>query len=130
MPIKIGKVIHELVKESGLKAKVVAEYINVSESTLFGIYKRESVDIDKLNLFSRLLNKNLFLYYLNEEPLKSMFSKDMVALQNRIFELETELSVKGEKLKDLTDIIEMQKKVISLHEANVSDERLKTKRKK
>jgi transcriptional regulator with XRE-family HTH domain len=130
MPIIIGKVIHELVKESGLKAKVVAEYINVSESTLFGIYKRESVDIDKLNLFSRLLNKNLFLYYLNEEPLKSMFSKDMVALQNRILELETELGVKGEKLKDLTDIIEMQKKVISLHEANVSDEKLKTKRKK
>ncbi|SEP40461.1 hypothetical protein SAMN05428947_114156 [Mucilaginibacter sp. OK283] len=91
------------------------------ESTLFGIYKRESVDIDKLILFSRLLNKNLFLYYLNEEPLKSMFSKDMVTLQNRILELETELSSKGEKLKDLTDIIETQKKVISLYEANVSN---------
>jgi transcriptional regulator with XRE-family HTH domain len=130
MAVMIGKVIHELVKQSGLKAKVVAEYINVSESTLFGIYKRESVDIDKLNLFSRLLNKNLFLYYLNEEPLKSMFSKDMIALQNRILELETEVNIKGEKLKDLTDMIEMQKKVISLHEANSSNERLKTKRKK
>ncbi|HTF28660.1 MAG TPA: hypothetical protein VK625_07435 [Flavitalea sp.] len=128
MSVIIGKVIHDLVKESGLKAKVVAEYVNVSESTLFGIYKRESVDIDKLILFSRLLNKNLFLYYLNEEPLKSMFSKDMVALQNRILELETEISLKGEKLKDLIDIIETQKKVISLHEANVSG-RVKAKRK-
>lgn len=130
MSVKIGKIIHELVKESGLKAKVVSEYINVSESTLFGIYKRESVDIDKLNLFSRLLNKNLFLYYLNEEPLKSMFSKDMLALQTRILELETELTQKGEKLKDLTEILEMQKKVISLHEANVSNKTLKTNRKK
>jgi len=130
MSVVIGEIIHELVKESGLKAKIVAESVNVSESTLFGIYKRESVDIDKLILFSRLLNKNLFLYYLNEEPLKSMFSKDMIALQNRILELETELGVKGEKLKDLTDMVETQKKVISLQEANISDERLKIKRKK
>jgi len=57
-----------------------------------------------------------------------MFSKDMVALQNRILELETEISLKGEKLKDLIDIIETQKKVISLHEANVSG-RVKAKRK-
>lgn len=127
MSVIIGKVIHDLVKERGLKAKVVAEYINVSESTLFGIYKRESVDIDKLILLSRLLNKNLFLYYLNEEPLKSMFSKDMATLQNRILELETELNLKGEKLKDLIDIIETQKKVISLQEANVSG-RAKAKR--
>ncbi|MDP9077770.1 MAG: hypothetical protein M3O71_10135 [Bacteroidota bacterium] len=120
MSVVIGKVIHELVKEKGLKAKVVAEYVNISESTLFGIYKRESVDIDKLILFSRLLNHNLFLNYLSEEPLKSMFSKDMAALQNRVLELEAELRLKEEKLKDLTDIVETQKKVISLHEANSS----------
>lgn len=130
MGVIIGEIIHELIKKSGLKAKIVAEYVNVSESTLFGIYKRETVDIDKLILFSRLLNKNLFLYYLNEEPLKSMFSKDMVALQNRILDLESELSLKGEKLKDLTDIIETQKKVISLHEANVSNKTVTAKRTK
>lgn len=130
MGVIIGEIIHELIKKNGLKAKIVAEYVNVSESTLFGIYKRETVDIDKLILFSRLLNKNLILYYLNEEPLKSMFSKDMVALQNRILDLESELSLKGEKLKDLTDIIETQKKVISLHEANVSNKTVKAKRTK
>lgn len=118
MGVVIGKVIHGLVKQKGLKAKVVAEYVNISESTLFGIYKRESVDIDKLILFSRLLNQNLFLNYLSEEPLKSMFSKDMATLQNRVLELEAELRSKEEKLKDLIDIVETQKKVISLHEAN------------
>ncbi|MEQ7799771.1 hypothetical protein ABDJ41_08140 [Pedobacter sp. ASV1-7] len=116
MAVVIGEIIHKLVKESGLKAKVVAEHVNVSESTLFGIYKRASVDIDKLIAFSRLLNKNLFLYYLNEEPLKSMFSKDTVMLQNRIVDLESEVMARNEKLKDLTDIIETQKKVIILHE--------------
>ncbi|MCR8562012.1 helix-turn-helix domain containing protein [Mucilaginibacter sp. BJC16-A38] len=120
MAVVIGKIIHELVKSSGLKAKIVADYINVSQSTLFGIYKRDSVDIDKLILFSKLLNQNLFIYYLNEEPLKSMFGKDMIELKSHILELENELKTKDEKLKDLTEIIEAHKKIISLHEANVS----------
>lgn len=119
MAIIIGKIIHDLVKKSGLKAKVIAEYINVSESTLFGIYKRESVDIDKLILFSKLFNTNLFLYYLNEEPLKSMFSKQSLEYQNRIIDLESELNIKTAKLNDLSEIIKAQKKVIALHEEKV-----------
>lgn len=116
MAVVIGEIIHELVKASGLKAKAVAEFVNVSESTLFGIYKRESVDIDKLIAFSKLLKKNLFLYYLDEEPLKSMFSQDMVALQSKNALLESELMRQEEKLKNMTDMIEMQKKIIALHE--------------
>ena len=123
MAFAIGKIIKELVKESGLKAKSVAHYINVSESTLYGIYNRQSVDIDKLILFSRLFNKNLFLYYLNEEPLKSMFSKDIVKFQNQIAELEREVSLKSNKIDDLLEIIANQKKVISFHESS----KIKTK---
>ncbi|TKC07494.1 bacteriophage CI repressor [Pedobacter frigoris] len=116
MAVVIGEIIHKLVKESGLKAKVIAEHVNVSESTLFGIYKRDTVDIDKLISFSKLLNKNLFLFYLDEEPLKSMFSNDTVALQNRIMDLELEVNAKNEKIKDMSVIIETQEKVIALHE--------------
>ncbi|MCO5946734.1 helix-turn-helix domain containing protein [Mucilaginibacter flavidus] len=130
MGVEIGSIIHGFVHEKGLKAKFVAEYVNVSESTLYDIYKRDSVDIDKLILFSKLLNKNLFLYYLSEEPLKSMFSKDIVTLQNRIIELETESNANGEKLKYLSDIIETQKKVISLHEEKTSIKKLTIKKKK
>jgi hypothetical protein len=127
MAIIIGPIIHDLVKDSGLKAKVVADYVNVSTSTLFGIYKRESVDIDKLILFSKLLNKNLFIYYLDEEPLKSIFGKDVTELKSHILELENELKSKNNKLEDLTEIIDAQKKVISLHEANVSKASKKSK---
>lgn len=130
MGVEIGKIIHGFVHEKGLKAKFVAEYVNISESTLYGIYKRESVDIDKLILFSKLLGKNLFVYYLSEEPLKSMFSRDMIVLQNRILELETELSANSEKLKYLSDIIETQKKVILLHEEKTSNKKLTTKEKR
>ncbi|MBB5438131.1 hypothetical protein HDC92_001806 [Pedobacter sp. AK017] len=44
MAIFIGKIIHDLVKASGLKAKAVADAINVSESTLFGIYWKNHFD--------------------------------------------------------------------------------------
>ncbi|MBD1362551.1 hypothetical protein IDJ77_01900 [Mucilaginibacter sp. ZT4R22] len=120
MSVEIGKIIHGFVQEKGLKAKFVAEFVNVSESTLFGIYKRKSVDIDKLILFSKLFDRNLFLYYLNEEPLKGMFSKDFVILQNRIIELENEIGAYKEKVNYLTEITEAQKKVIQLHEGNAS----------
>ncbi|TCD05853.1 XRE family transcriptional regulator [Pedobacter frigidisoli] len=125
MAFAIGKIIKDLVKQNGLKAKNVAQYINVSESTLYGIYNRQSVDIDKLILFSRLFNKNLFLYYLNEEPLKSMFSKDIVVFQNQIAELEKELLSKNGKIEDLLEIIANQKKLISFHEQS----QVKTKNK-
>lgn len=114
----IGKIIHDLVKKHGIKAKAVAEYINVSESTLFGIYKRESVDIDKLILFSRLFNTNLFVHYLNEEPLRSMLSKDNVQYEKLILGLKSELTSKDVKIKDLQEIITTQKKIISLYEKN------------
>ncbi|WP_316800219.1 hypothetical protein [Pedobacter frigidisoli] len=125
MAFAIGKIIRDLVKQNGLKAKNVAQYINVSESTLYGIYNRQSVDIDKLILFSRLFNKNLFLYYLNEEPLKSMFSKDLVVFQNQIAELEKELLSKSGKIEDLLEIIANQKKLISFHEQSQMKSKLK-----
>jgi transcriptional regulator with XRE-family HTH domain len=90
MSIHIGQIIKLLGKEKGLKAKAIANFVNVSESSLYKIYNRESVDMDKMIKFSRLFDRNLFLYYLNEEPLKSMFSKDVVMFQNQIAELERE----------------------------------------
>lgn len=126
MAVFIGARIHEWVQKKGLKAKTVASFVNVSESTLYKIYQRESIDIDKMIKFSELLNVNLFLYYLNEEPLKSMFSQQTASLQQRIADLEAELSVKNQRVKDLTEMIEAQRKIISLHEAGPSKGRKKS----
>lgn len=120
MAVFIGEKIHEWVHKKGLKAKTVANFVNVSESSLYKIYKRESIDIDKMIKFSELLGVNLFLYYLNEEPLKSMFSKQTLTFQQRIAELEAELAVRNQRLNDLAETIEAQRKIISLHEAGAS----------
>lgn len=126
MAIHIGEIIKKLIKENGFKVKYIADFLNISESTLYDIYKRSSIDIDKLIRFSQLLNKNLFLYYLDEEPIKSMFGKEEQALQKQIIELENEVATKNEKLKDLAEIIDAQKKVISLYETKSdSNKRIK-----
>lgn len=130
MAVHIGEIIHDLIKEKGLKVKYVADYISVSESTLYDIYRRASIDVDKLIKFSQLFNRNLFLYYLEEEPIKSMFDQQVEILQKRILELQVELASKNEKLKDLLEIIETQKKVISLQEAKEQDGIERTKKRK
>lgn len=128
MTVHIGETIKRLIKENGFKVKHVADFLNISESTLYDIYRRTTIDVDKLIRFSQLLNKNLFLYYLDEEPIKSMFGKEEQSLQKQIIELENELASKNEKLKDLTDIIEAQKKIISLYEVKSENtQRIKKK---
>lgn len=116
MSINIGEIIKLLGKEKGLKAKAIASFVNVSESSLYKIYNRQSIDMEKMIKFSKLFNKNLFLYYLNEEPLKSMFSKDIVLFQNQIADLEKDLNLKNGKIEDLLEIIANQKKLISFYE--------------
>lgn len=123
MAVHIGEIIHSLVRERGLKAKFVADYVSISESTLYDIYKRSSIDVDKLIKFSQLFNKNLFLYYIEEEPIKNMFDDQVLYLQQIVTELNNELEVKNSHIKHLTDLIETQKKVIALHEAREQSEK-------
>lgn len=128
MAVHIGEIIHNLIKERGLKVKFVADYVSVSESTLYDIYKRSSIDVDKLIKFSQLFNKNLFLYYLEEEPIKSMFDKQVLTLQQALEDLTTELEIKNSNIQHLSDLIETQKKVIALHESK--EEHYKTRKRK
>lgn len=128
MAVHIGEVIREKVKNKGLKADYVAKFISSSESNLFNIYRRKSIDIDKLIRFSQLLDENLFLYYLNEEPIKSMFDKQVGLLQERVLNLENELKTKDEKLEDLNRIIGAQNKVIALHENQTAADKKRGKK--
>jgi len=115
MAIHMGEIIHKLVEEKGLKAKFVASYVSVSESTLFKIYHRPSVDIDKLIKFSQLFDVNLFLYYIEEEPLKSMFGSTIELLQKEIIELKIRLADSSGVVNAQRETIEAQKLTLSLY---------------
>jgi transcriptional regulator with XRE-family HTH domain len=121
MSIHIGKIIHDLIKSKGIKVKTVAKTINVSESALYKIYKRRTIDIDKIIKFSKFLDTNLFLYYLEQEPLKSMFRKDAEKLNDEIKNLTALLEQKTKRISELEGINSSQQKILTLLEKAHTD---------
>jgi len=114
MTIHIGQEIHKIIKEREIGAKVVAQAVNVSESNLYKIYKRETIDIDKLINFSQFLGINFFLYYMDEEPLKSMFNQKNVELQLEIKKLKELIIQKDKRIKEVTNTNSSLQKAINL----------------
>ena len=96
----------------------VADFMNMSKSNLFSIYKRSEIDNFKLAKFSELFGINLFEYYIDKETIKKIFSADFLALQKRIDDLELMLEIRDKELSNKDEIIAMLKKVVALHEAN------------
>jgi len=116
MFIHIGQIIYRLIKQKGFKAKFVAEQINVSESSLFKIYTRETIDIDKLIRLSVLLETNLFLHYTESRPLKSIFDKETAPLRLQIEQQQKSLVQKDKRIKELEDMKDTLQKMIMLME--------------
>lgn len=120
MAIHIGKIIHSLIKNKGLRAKSVAKGIHVSESSIYKIYKRGTIDIDKIIALSQFLNTNLFEPYMEQEPLKSMFNQKVDTLNNEIQSLKALISQRDNRIKELEEIISSQKKLIAIMEKQSS----------
>ena len=116
MFIHIGQIIYRLIKQKGFKAKFVAEQINVSESSLFKIYTRETIDIDKLIRLSVLLETNLFLHYTESQPLKSIFDKGTAPLRLQIEQQQKSLVQKDKRINELEDMKDTLQKMIMLME--------------
>ena len=116
MTIHIGKNIHVLIKTKGIKAKTVARAINVSESSLYKIYNRKTIDIDKLIKFSQYLDANLFIHYFEQEPLKSMFLKENEEMTRKIKELQAINDQKEKRIRELEAINASQQRILQMLE--------------
>lgn len=116
MSIHIGNLIHEIIKKRGIKALAVAEAVNVSESSVYKIYHRETIDIDKLVRFSQFLDVNLFLPYFEQEPLKSMFHEQVKTLDGEVKRLEAVLAQKDQRITELEKLNNSHEKMIGLLE--------------
>lgn len=108
--VNIGKIIRDLIHKSDFTVKQVAEQMNMSESNLFDIYNRKEIEIHKIEKFSKVLDKNLFLNYISKEEMKSVFSEDFINYENRIKELEAENSLQQSTINMLTDTVNAYKK--------------------
>ena len=120
MAVHIGKIIHDLIQGRRLKVKAVAQAINISESSIYKIYNRQTIDIDKLIKLSQFLDTNLFVHYLSKEPLKSMVSKEAEKLSTEVNRLKSEVIQKDKRITELENINASQQKVISLLETTSS----------
>lgn len=109
MSIHIGKIIYKLKEQKGLKNKIVADAISIAPSSIYKIYKKESIDIFKMIELSKLFKVNLFEYYVNEDPIKNLIDEKIKKLTDELERLKEELIIKDERIWSYKSIFEEQK---------------------
>ena len=116
MSIHIGQIIKERVTEKRLSQEALGKMINTTKQNVGNIYKRRSIDTQLLLKLCVVLEYNFFEVYYNEEPLKTMRQKEVEAFNNEIRALQITIRQKDERIRDLEEIMNSNKKVISLLE--------------
>lgn len=116
MSIHIGQMIKEKVTEKRLSQEALGKMINTTKQNVGNIYKRRSIDTQLLLKLCTVLEFDFFEAFYTEEPLKSMRKKETDAFNTEINTLQTILRQKDERIKDLEDLINSNKKLISLME--------------
>lgn len=101
MEIHIGKIIQETVNRLGIKTKELARGINVSPTTVYDIYKRESLDTIQLIKISVFLKTNLLEYYFDEQPLKRLVNNEISSLKKEVEELKLAIKRKDNLVDEL-----------------------------
>ncbi len=116
MSIHIGQLIKEKVTEKRLSQEALGKMINTTKQNVGNIYKRRSIDTQLLLKLCVVLEYNFFEAFFNEEPLKTMRKKEIDAFNGEIKALQNIIKQKDERIKDLEEIMNSNKKVISLLE--------------
>lgn len=101
----IGQEIKKVVKNQGKRAKDLALALSLSESNVYSLYNREVIDIETLIRISMYLNVNFLEYYLNNEPLKSIFLNESAKLRLEIKELTEALVRKNQTIEEQEKLI-------------------------
>ena len=116
MSIHIGQLIKEKVTEKRLSQEALGKMINTTKQNVGNIYKRRSIDTQLLLKLCTVLEFDFFEALYAEEPLKSMRQKEIDAFTVEISALQTIIKQKDERIKDLEEIMNSNKKVIALLE--------------
>ena len=116
MSIHIGQLIKEKVTEKRLSQEALGKMINTTKQNVGNIYKRRSIDTQLLLKLCVVLEYNFFEAFYSEEPLKGMRKKEMDAIRAEIAALQNIIKQRDERIRDLEEIMNSNKKVISLLE--------------
>jgi transcriptional regulator with XRE-family HTH domain len=116
MSIHIGQLIKEKVTEKRLSQEALGKMINTTKQNVGNIYKRRSIDTQLLLKLCSVLEYDFFDAFYQEEPLKSMRKKETDAFNAEVSALQNVIKQKDERIRDLEEIMNSNKKVISLLE--------------
>ncbi|PSL42848.1 hypothetical protein CLV51_11064 [Chitinophaga niastensis] len=115
MKIHIGQIIHETVQRLGIKTKDLANGINVGATTVYDIYKRESLDTVQLIKISVFLKTNLLQYYFEEQPLKGLVNNDISSLKKEFEELKLTVKRKDNLIEELEKLNKVLQKRLDMN---------------
>ena len=116
MSIHIGQLIKEKVTEKRLSQEALGKMINTTKQNVGNIYKRRSIDTQLLLKLCTVLEFDFFEAFYTEEPLKSMRKKELDGFHTEVSNLQNLLKQRDERIRDLEEIMNSNKKVISLLE--------------
>lgn len=116
MSIHIGQLIKEKVTEKRLSQEALGKMINTTKQNVGNIYKRRSIDTQLLLKLCAVLEFDFFEAFYAEEPLRSMRKKETDAFNAEVSAMQNVIKQKDERIRDLEEIMNSNKKVISLLE--------------
>jgi predicted transcriptional regulator len=89
--IHIGKTIKLIVKSKQMTVTEFAEKINYTSRNAYKIFAKCSIDTALLSKISKVLEKNLFMYYLTQEEISELSTQKTkdIDLLNAVKDLKT-----------------------------------------
>lgn len=113
MPIHIGKEIREVAENKKLSQRDLAKLIKDIQQNVGNDYKKESLSIDRLLLYSAALETNFISFYYDTEPFKFYRKEEADHWQKIIDDLKEKIKTGEEILKAKEEVIENQREAIN-----------------
>lgn len=112
MSISIGKFIAQKLRSKGIFNKDAAKFIGLSESAFEKVLTQNDIHGSRLIKLSQLLNINLFEYYNDQEPLKTILANNLQELQSKIDILNAKIADQAEIISNQNDVIRLLKEKV------------------
>lgn len=121
MSIHIGKIIEGLVEDKRLTQKEFGNLINKHEKTVPDIFKRSTIAVDLLIAISNALKVDLFSFYYQEEPLKSLRNDEITILNNENDRLHNVIRQLEKDLVQKDKLINSQEEYITIAKERMAE---------
>lgn len=121
MTVDIGKKISEYFGRMDIsdKKKFCLEKLNMTKQNFYRILKKKSIHTDLVERFSKAFEYDLFNFFYEEEPLKSLSNRQIEKLQLRNMELTDVIDRKEALIKDLERKIKYLKEEMEKYEKRI-----------